>query len=676
MKKKVNIFFLFCIFNSSSCHLFLSFVSALKTRQTPFWIQDIYFTDVYMTIPTTSMNAPSVRTTTTGASSSSSSSSKATHQRRPVSICSSKTDTTTTTTEKESELVKQKTQRRRRGNYAPTELDILNDPSTFGECIYSHADWSHAYASTRKESEYTIKAENIIGEIPKDLREGILYRVGPGKFEREKRYKHMLDGDGLALRFGFNKDGSVHFISKFVRTKEFKEEEASGKIEYRGTFGTMREGGILNNFGDIRTKNLANTNILYWNDRVFALYEAGRPVEIDGKTLDTRENGKEEFDFDGLVPEGQVLSFGLPRELESKIGLGGKAFTAHPHVDPTDDVLCAWCWRSFVYPEKAVEISFHEFPRNSFVPEKTIVARLEGCEAAPHDFGVTPKYYAMAVNNLTIDPLPYIAGLKGAGECLVSQPDLPLKFYIIPRDGSSSPTVIEGPSKAFEIHTPFAHDGVPIDDSFAVPSSEANDEFMTLYSAGWDDFKEGTFLGEWGASQEWNFPIASSLTPDFNNIDSTVLWRYVVNITKKTVERTAAPGCENLCIDHPHVNPLYEGKRECRFLYASLSNFRGVSGPPLGYVKIDLKTGERKVWWAGNRTFCEEIVVVPKENATNEDDVWLLGMFSSHQEDFPDGQSGLFVLDGANLEKGPMATIKLNERISHGLHGTYVKTTR
>ena len=88
------------------------------------------------------------------------------------------------------------------------------------------------------------------------------------------------------------------------------------------------------------------------------------------------------------------MSFGLPRELESKIGLGGKAFTAHPHVDPTDDVLCAWCWRSFVYPEKAVEISFHEFPRNSFVPEKTIVARLEGCEAAPHDFGVTPKYYA------------------------------------------------------------------------------------------------------------------------------------------------------------------------------------------------------------------------------------------------------------------------------------------
>ena len=84
--------------------------------------------------------------------------------------------------QKKSELVKQKTQRRRRGNYAPTELDVLNDPSTFGECIYSHADWSHAYASTRKESEYTIKAENIVEKYPKELRRYFVPR-GTGKFE-------------------------------------------------------------------------------------------------------------------------------------------------------------------------------------------------------------------------------------------------------------------------------------------------------------------------------------------------------------------------------------------------------------------------------------------------------------------------------------------------------------
>ena len=34
---------------------------------------------------------------------------------------------------------------RRRGAIAPDDA-LLNDPSTHGYCVYSHADWSHAYA--------------------------------------------------------------------------------------------------------------------------------------------------------------------------------------------------------------------------------------------------------------------------------------------------------------------------------------------------------------------------------------------------------------------------------------------------------------------------------------------------------------------------------------------------
>ena len=124
-----------------------------------------------------------------------------------------------------------------------------------------------------------------------------MYRVGPGKFERETQYKHMLDGDGLALRFEFNKDGSVQFLSKFVERKSSKRKKRSGTIKYRARLN-YEEGVILNNFGDIRTKNLANTNISHWNDRVFALYEAGHAVELDGKTLNT-EAGKEELDLTG-----------------------------------------------------------------------------------------------------------------------------------------------------------------------------------------------------------------------------------------------------------------------------------------------------------------------------------------------------------------------------------------
>ena len=78
--------------------------------------------------------------------------------------------------------------------------------------------------------------------------------------------------------------------------------------------------------------------------------------------------------------------------------------------------------------------------------------------------------------------------------------------------------------------------------------------------------------------------------------------------------RTVAPGCDDLCIDHPHVNPLFEGRRECRYVYASVSNETRCSGPPLGYVRVDVATGETQTWWAGNRCFCEEVVVVPKRS--------------------------------------------------------------
>ena len=95
---------------------------------------------------------------------------------------------------------------------------------------------------------------------------------------------------------------------------------------------------------------------------------------------------------------------------------------------------------------------------------------------------------------------------------------------------------------------------------------------MTFYTAGWDALAPGSFLGEWAASDEWDFPTATKLSPDFNNIPRTLLWRYRVEVATGKVHREPAPGCENLCIDHPHVNPLFEGRRECRYVYASLSN--------------------------------------------------------------------------------------------------------
>ena len=52
----------------------------------------------------------------------------------------------------------------------------------------------------------------------------------------------------------------------------------------------------------------------------------------------------------------------LPAELERKLGVGGWAFTAHPHIDPHTDRLCGWAWQS-VPGQSKIRIRLFEWDR-------------------------------------------------------------------------------------------------------------------------------------------------------------------------------------------------------------------------------------------------------------------------------------------------------------------------
>lgn len=58
-------------------------------------------------------------------------------------------------------------------------------------------------------------------------------------------------------------------------TRELKLEEERGSVMYRTSFGTARPGGPVTNAFDLRLKNPANTNVLLWGGRLFALWEVG-----------------------------------------------------------------------------------------------------------------------------------------------------------------------------------------------------------------------------------------------------------------------------------------------------------------------------------------------------------------------------------------------------------------
>jgi all-trans-8'-apo-beta-carotenal 15,15'-oxygenase len=40
-----------------------------------------------------------------------------------------------------------------------------------------------------------------------------------------------------------------------------------------------------------------------------------------------------------------------------------------------------------------------------------------------HDFAITPHYAIFLQNNVSFNPLPYLFGLRGAGECVQFHPE-------------------------------------------------------------------------------------------------------------------------------------------------------------------------------------------------------------------------------------------------------------
>jgi all-trans-8'-apo-beta-carotenal 15,15'-oxygenase len=122
----------------------------------------------------------------------------------------------------------------------------------------------------------------IIGRIPADL-QGSFYRNGPGRFELGgERYHHWFDGDGFAQRWTIS-GGKVRHLGRFIETRRFVDESRAGKFLYPA-FGThlMRRG-----LRDNDTMNAANTNLLPYNGRVYALWEGGSATEVDPETLAT-----------------------------------------------------------------------------------------------------------------------------------------------------------------------------------------------------------------------------------------------------------------------------------------------------------------------------------------------------------------------------------------------------
>ncbi|MBW4526245.1 MAG: carotenoid oxygenase family protein [Phormidium tanganyikae FI6-MK23] len=497
-------------------------------------------------------------------------------------------------------------------------FQLFEHAATVPTASYNTKEWQRGYRSLTQEYDYWI--DEIEGELPAEL-SGTLFRNGPGQFEvNGERFQHPFDGDGMISAIAFH-NGRAHFRNRFVKTEGYIAEQKAGKILYRGVFGTQKSGGWLGNAFDIRIKNIANTQVIYWGGKLLALWEAAEPHRLDPQTLETL--GLEYFD--------------------GKLGKGAP-FAAHPWIDPSskfDDgkpclvnfsIKAGLSFTIAIY-ELDLDgniIRHHDYPVPGF--------------AFVHDFAITPNYCIFFQNPVKFNPLPFLAGMRSAGECIKFQPDQPTKVLIIPRDPGvkAKLQILETPS-GFVFHhaNAFEQDGNIVIDSVCytnLPEVE---------------------------------PGADYRETDFDALSPGQLWRFRMDLETGKVDRELL---EARCCEFPFIHPAKAG-RQHRYIYMAAAHAETGNAPHQAILKVDVETGTRQVCSFAPTGYVSEPVFVPRGKAAEtglytelngeEDDGWLIATVFDTERD----RSNIVVVDAKDLSI--VAKLHLKHHIPYGLHGTF-----
>ncbi|MEM8641879.1 MAG: carotenoid oxygenase family protein [Cyanobacteria bacterium P01_G01_bin.54] len=478
---------------------------------------------------------------------------------------------------------------------------------------YSRQDWQKGYESQPNEISYWV--DDITGEIPAGL-QGTLFRNGPGLMDiKGERFHHPFDGDGMICAFTFA-DGRVHFRNRFVRTAGFLKEQAEGKICYRGVFGTQKAGGWLGNLFDLQLKNIANTNIIYWGDRLLALWEAALPHRLQPETLDTIGLDN----WDGILENSG-------------------AFSAHPRVDPHSELDGGQpCLVNFALQAGPIsKLHLYEFnPQGQLL--RQFVQPIPGF-AFIHDFAITPRYTLFFQNPMSFNPFPFLFGFKGAAQCLHFQENEPTRIVIIPRDQSSGE-----PTRTIPVQAGFVF--------HHANAWENPDGTLGLESICYDSFPEVE-------------PDADFRDTKFETLAPSQLWRFTIDPQAQTVERERR---DRHAVEFPTLHPQWVG-RPHRYCYLAATDTVGENAPLQGLIKFDSQTGEQEFYSFAPRGFVSEPVFVPQ--GAGEDDGWVMMLVYNAARHASD----LAIFDAANITAGPVATVQLKLHIPYGLHGNWTPET-
>ncbi|PCJ41253.1 MAG: hypothetical protein COA99_09060 [Moraxellaceae bacterium] len=506
---------------------------------------------------------------------------------------------------------------------------VGTEPVSVKQPEVSYRQWRGLFLDIQQEHDF--KPLTIEGDLPADI-SGIFYQNGPGLFSAQgTQYGHLFDGDGL-IRSIRIKDGKAQGAVKLVQSTGLQEERQAGKILFSGlgtavvadtrvgrwkSILTMLRKGMK---GEFAGKNLANTSVLIWQNRLLALLEATKPTEMNPDTLDTI----------GETSLGKAVQ---------------GAFSAHPHW-----VSERQTGFNFGVNQRGADtfLDVVELPKNGPCKAFTSIKLDRRPVVMVHDNIATANHLVFFIPPVHF-PLKNLWNII-KGSAILPQfewkESLGTEVIIIPIDDPTKVTRFK--TKPF-FCTHFAN------------AYEENGKLIVDYVHSPDLFVFD-YIGSshMGYSKKFHQDVFDKMKPE-----TLVLRRATIDVDRKDIQfRTLS----NKVCEFPKINPSLQGSRyNYTYMLHQLDTFE-----PTGYtlthlLKLNVQTGESTIVGLGSEQFPSEPVFIRKKNAKSEDEGYLLTITYDGNKHL----SYLAVLDAQHLKQGPIAKIHFGQALPIGFHGAW-----
>jgi len=527
-------------------------------------------------------------------------------------------------------------------------------------------DWRSIYRNTSLSNQTQAssdarripKACVVDGEIPSGLQGGTLFRNGPGMLDiYGKEINQFFDGDGLVHSYEFitapssdkeEDKTNIQFKHNFVETRGFYDEREAQQMLYKGAFavGNPKGDSFYNPF-DFDVKNVANTGVVEWNDKVYALWEGGKPHELRKNDLNTIGKEVDEVLGQALRVPQMAAHYRVEENKETKERtLIAFSIESQPSAFPfTSNKAAFYEWNEDGTEKKRVDFD---------VPNATF--------GFFHDMLVTENWYCLFQNPTSLDfqklMTEYMFAKCALAETIAMQDGKRPILWMFPRTEKAK-KMLSGDEVA--------------------KSYELKNQFFFHHVNAFEREETGEVCLD---SIPWKFMDFSMnldmVTPAFWQDGSrTEYTRFTVNPSKKDSKQVKQESLSDRCCEFPCMNPTMVGK-EHKYVYTGGSVVKDGKkwGPNQCLVKYDVSpcandSGEKaidQVYYYGERCFVQEPIFAAKPNAVDEDDGYILQLVNDAGSD----ETFLYIFDAKNIEAGKGYECKIqlmDEHVPPGLHG-------